>query len=180
MTRKHARDVLKNTYLSDFQRPNLFEIDFQIGSTGTAQNSTLSLATEMIQSVNLPMTIIGQIEIKRMGKRMYIPGEVINSQEVQVSCYSDIDGSVRAFFLNWMKNYFIRMDNKEVVPEKKFATGNTMTIYTLDGMHRKQTVTTLFDVWPKMVGEMSFSHESDNSLSTFPVAFLFSHAEFDN
>jgi len=183
MAYTHALDVLKNKLLSDFQRPNFFEIVFDGFDEGTAklaQREKLELTSNMINGINYPFTTIAPIEIRRMGKVLRIPGEVSNSQEVQLTMNADVEGELRRFFSEWQKNYYISMDSPEFMHEKKFTTKISMEIFPLDGNHRRRSGTKLFNVWPKMVGEMSFSHSTDNEISTFPVTLAFSYAEYRN
>ena len=184
MALKHAADILKNRgYFSDFQRPNFFEVvmsGFNQSGPAMAKNEKVKLTADMIQGITYPMTLINPIEIKRMGKRLQMPGEATNSQEIQLTLNADVEGEIRRFFSEWQKNFYVKMDSPAFSPEHKFTTSVSVDIYTLDGNHNRRSSTKLFNVWPKMIGEMSFSHTTDNEISTFPVTLAFSYSEYRN
>ena len=176
---QHAVDVLRNKALSDFQRPNLFEVEIIFKEESMKSEKTSELLTyEMIQSISIPSTSIQNTEIKRMGRRIFVPGEINNSPEVNLSVYSDVEGKCKKFFSAWQSAYYNSMNSTSKEHIGKYSESADVRIYTLDSYHRRRTVTACINAWPRMIGELSMSNDTENALSTFSVALVFDYSEF--
>jgi len=191
--KRHAVDVLKHSLMQDLQRPNLFEVLIDTNGKNSDNDSTImNLTSNLIVSVSFPSTIIGAVTINRMGRKLIIPGDVQNPADLTISVYADVEGRTRSFFDAWQRAYY-GSDSKngtntggsisktvDYANPLTYAEMGTVTVYALDGNHDRRNRVTMYKVFPRIVGEMQFSHNTENSLTMFSITLAFSYAEYTN
>ena len=164
--KRHVVDIMRE-YFKDIQRPNLFEVKM------TDPSGLESILTHnMIRSVQIPSTSFQTTEITRMGQKVEIPGNV-DYGDLSMTFYIDVEGTVLKFFEKWKETYYDVYLNSRQNPSI-FISGK-IVVYQLNGMHERKIMTTIMNVFPKMIGDIELSHESEDTLSTVNVSFAYSY-----
>lgn len=163
--------------LKDITRPNMFLVS--ISNTPTTAPSPLFAI-----KIDIPSVGLGEIALKRMGKKIVLPGATIDWPDVTATFYDDVDGLHRDFFLNWQQQAFVQPG----ATNNSIFQGNTELDY-LSGVlkiqllnSRKQDIgsTTLYKVWPKIIGQIQLDYGTEDGLNTFDVIFTYSYAQHDS
>ena len=178
-----ASDLLVE--LEDIHRPNHFEVVIKRSYNETikinhieARSNTTTFIPYVIKTIQMPSTIFGDITIKRMGRSFKMPG-AIDFQNVAITMYDDIKSKAREYFTNWMQGYYgVDVDGGVFGGIKEFID-NTIEIKQLNRSWNPISTTTLYNVFPKMVGELSLSHDTADTLSEFSVVVAYSHAQYE-
>lgn len=172
------QDLIKNLMdgVKDISRPNYFEVELSSPSIPTFAAYTLT--RNLIKSIQVPSTSLGSIEIKRMGKKLVLPGSVDHS-DVNLSVFNDIDGEIRNYFLDWQRVY-IKNINEGKFGELKDIINGYVEIYQLDVDHERMQLTILKNAYPRIVGEIEQNHEIEDTLGSFNVTFAYSYSLFSN
>lgn len=169
---QHIVDKLINSKLSDFYRPNYFEVS--INRTTTLDKFVHSL----IQSVSLPSITTGSIPIKRMGKTINIAGNSVDYSDVSTTLYDDTSRMTREYFYNWLQEYYGKPDSGTLGNQHTHTTKAIMSIKQLDRAFNEIATTKLYNIFPTSVGELELSHESEDTVATFTVAYNYSYMEY--
>lgn len=179
--KKHVRELVEQPGF-DFQRPNLFEVEIDINMENVLfkenEDSPYVIAHHLIKDINVPSSSLGTTEIKRMGRRIVLPTEVNFSDDIQIVLLCDIGGKSRVFFQDWQQLYYQHINSPNTSNQGEYITGGGVKIYSLDGLHERTSYTQLYNAFPRLIGEMPFSHDTENTLQIFSVSISFSYAEF--
>jgi len=175
MASKTAIELLRNG-LKDISRPDEFEVEITRANPvgDRANNTVLNLTHDLIRSIQIPATVLGEITISRMGRQLKLPGN-LNSGEVNATFLHDSEGKVKDFFHAWQKDYYGEINGGSFNQAKNFSK-STVTIFQLDGKHEKISKTILNHVWPKTIGEMELNHDSGDQLMQFSIIFAYNYA----
>ncbi len=172
MAIERASDLLQA--LEDIHRPNHFKIVIERHDDVTPA-ATKELMHNIIKTIQIPSTIFGDIIIKRMGRSFKMPGS-IDFQDVTMTLYDDIKSKARDYFTTWMQEYYVLIDGGTFNDIGNYIN-NQIHIHQLDMSWNIMSTTTLYNIYPKMIGELSLSHDSVDVLSEFSVVLAYSHAE---
>lgn len=176
---RHIIDVMLDG-VRDIARPNMFEVEFHTGPNHSqvVEASNLEISQHLVRSLNIPQTNMGDIIIRRMGRRIIMPGS-IDFTDLIISFHNDIRGITRKFLLDWQKNYLSDISGGEFKSVKDFI-GGKVTVYQLDGFHERISKTVCRNAYPKVVGDIDLNHETDDALIAFNGIFTFSFMETSN
>jgi hypothetical protein len=181
---RHITELLQTHGVDDLVRPNFFEVEInRAGNSGArfnavgqglgGSNASLNLTQDFIQKIGVPSTSLGEIIIKRMGRKVVMPGEVTHGDNLLMSVHSDDTGHTRDFFQQWINDY-----SRNVV-EGRFNEihgflQSTIAVYSLNGNLEKRQKFVFRNVYPKLLGDIEFNHETDDQVLVFTVGFGFS------
>ncbi len=170
----HIVDKLYNLISNDLDilRPNRFTVKFN-----RPQNNTLDLVHTLIQSATLPSVTVSNFELRRQGRGLKIPGGV-NFSDVTLTLYDVSDSSIRNYFNEWIQEYTGAYDD-HVFNDVFTFVNNTMTITQLDRDLQSVSNYVLYNVWPSSIGETELSHENNDQIITFTVAFNYNYVEYN-
>lgn len=173
---RHIVDLLKEG-VRDIGRQNLFEIE--LSRPGNAIENTLTITQNLVKSIVIPQTSIGEIVIWRMGRKVVIPGS-IEFQDIVSTFHNDIEGKVRTFILNWQKEYYGNLGGGKFNRDIKFFIGGNVSVFQLDGNHTRVAKTIMRNAYPKVLGEMEYGHDNEDTLSSFNVIWSHSFSQYSN
>lgn len=183
---RHITDLLQSQGFEDFVRPNFFEVEFhkvvsrgRFGIHRRPGNSTLVLTQDFVQKVNIPATNFGEVQIKRMGRKLLMPGELAFGDNLIIGMHSDDKGDTRAFFVDWMESYSRNPVEGKFNDIRKFL-GSTVVVYALNGKLERRQKFVFQNVYPKGVIDIEFSHETDDQVMLFTVSFAYSIQQYSN
>ncbi len=170
--------------LEDIHRPNHFEVTIVRTYNETIQinnksaRETTTFIPYVIKSVVIPSTIFGDITIKRMGRSFKMPG-AMDFQNITMTMYDDIKSKAREYFTNWMQGYYGEEVDGGIFGGIKEFINNTITIKQLNRAWKPISITTMYNAFPQMIGELALSHDTSDALSEFSVVIAYSHAQYE-
>jgi len=175
---KHIVDVLRQGGVKDISRPNMFEVEMLAPVTINPSRKIMRLAQSLVKSVTIPQVVIGDIEQRRMGRKILLPGNVDFSPTVATAYYDDISTDVRHLLLSWQEGYYNDIQNNKVSQMKEFLTGS-VKIFQLDNKHERISETIMKYAYPKFIGEIELNHDTEDTLNSFNVIWGFSYVKFN-
>jgi hypothetical protein len=172
-------DYLK-THFRDFARSNLFKVEFNLPpALQDSYNFICKEATNRVEmtakSINIPAWDVSKQEIKRMGQRLILPA-TMNTGECQGTFFSDDNYSQRKFLHSWFNHIIYDYDTNSYRRMTNLIPC-TMRVYQLDNKFNVVFGIQLNHCFPTSIGEIQFSHDSENQVTEFPVTFAYSTYE---
>jgi len=125
-----------------------------------------------IKSATFPSTQINIIPLQRMGRTLWLPGDM-EFGDLQVTFVVDTDYDIYRYFAMWM-NLLNRPDSNIRGSDGNSLRGSA-TLYQLDGQLEKIFKFQFFHLYPKMIGDMTLDSDSENALTTLTVTFAYSY-----
>ena len=167
--------------LKDYARPNRVEIEIHglpehLDLSGNNSIDNLGIISSTLKDTTFPAADIGEIVISRMGKRIVYPGDRAYS-EIEATFKMPLDYNIYEIMVAWNKS----IQNFEAEMDMDFDNfrGKSVVLKQLSHMdHSVISEWELFNAWPRTIGAISFSMESENSLVEFPITFAYSHYTF--
>ena len=157
----HVIDVLKNN-VRDIARSNRFEVTLNRKGNGQGKDvDKLNITQNLIRSVEVPATTIDDVIIKRMGRKIVMPGAVDFAQNLLMNIHNDVDGKTRKYIQSWQEDYYGKIGAglfNEVGP---FLQG-TVDVYQLDNQNRRTAKFTFSHAYPKTFGGADLNNENDD------------------
>lgn len=175
---RHIIDVLRTSQLTDFHRPNMFEVDF-LPPLGAVDVSNLFLTQNLVKGITLPSTSVQDMEIRRMGRKLSIP-VATQFDRVSVTLRDDEGGKVRNFFNQWQRNHYGDIESGVFNPNLKHLISGEVHIYQLNSLHERTNKIVVKHAHPSLLGEMELNHDTEDSTSDFSVTILFAYALYSN
>lgn len=163
--------------IKDIARPNMFEVEFK--HTELNGNPYLTIVNEMVRTVEAPSISIGEIIVRRMGRRLILPGTISFSDFI-MSLHNDVEGKIRNFFLQWQKGYYGNLNEGTFTSSVAEYIKGEVVIYQLDGNHERKVKTVLKKAYPKLLGTVEYSHDQEDALGSFSVGFSYSYIQISN
>lgn len=179
-TRKAFHVDYLTTHFRDFARSNLFKVEFNLSPEIQNKYDYISISnnekTEFTaKTFNIPAYDMGKHEIKRMGQRIILPS-TMNTGECQATFYCDDNYTQRKYLLSWFRTHVYDYDRNTY---RKVASlhSSKITVYQLDNQFNIVMGFRLNHAWPTSIGEIQFSHDSENQITEFPATFAYSTYE---
>lgn len=170
-TQKHIVDLLLSG-ITDFHRGNMFEVELQ--PLPDLPNQILT--SNMIKQVTIPSINQPDIEIKRMGQKVAIPGGV-EFDKLAMTLRDDEESKIREYFIKWQERYHRNLPDGDFNPNIHGLIQGKVVIYQLGSKHQRTTRITAFHAWPMTVGDIDLSHDNEDTISEFNVQFAYSYAK---
>ena len=166
-------DFLKSKF-RDMARPNQFRISIFPPEVLRLDwdNDLMVLA----KSAAFPSIEISDYEYSRAGKVLHIPTNKVNYGDMNITFYNDIDFSIRTMLQQWQR-YALLNWNENVGSVPSMALQGLVTIFQFDASHRCTYAVQCDNAWPKMIGDISLSHDDTDTAETFNVQFVYTEQE---
>jgi len=159
--------------IDDFARPNLFEVFIETGKNNLEQSESdsLSITHNLIRSINIPQVSISDIIIKRMDRKITLPGS-IDYGDINITLALDDTGFTRRFLTEWHKKYIGNARDGVFGDPINYVSG-TITIYQLNGKQERTNTTRFDNAFLKTIGEIAYNHEAEDQILIYNVIFGF-------
>lgn len=175
----HVVDLLKQG-ITDFHRPNMFEVELLPPETTLVRkfNPITTLTANMIKSIKWPGISIEETQIKRMGFTVVIPtGVTFGANKIEMNLRDDEESKLRQFFLNWQRHHYKDLVSGEFEPNIASLIKGRIHIFQLGSFHQRTTKITMFNVWPSEIGDFDLNHESEDAILDFNVQLSYSYSK---
>lgn len=157
--------------LGSGHRSNQFKVSVALPSAyikGDAQK-TLEF---ICYAASVPAQGIGNIEVNFRGLVANYAGDPEKADTWKISCYNPTSFNLRKSFIAWRRAYQAEgttsgLDEMPMVSADLYLLGK-------NGNYLYQT--TLYNVWPRTIGEIQLSWENQNQLSTFECDLSYDYA----
>jgi len=173
---QHIIDVLKDG-VRDISRPNFFEIE--LNRPSGRDTSSLTITQNLIRSVDVPSLAMGDIIIRRIGRKITLPGAIDFAQDLLINIHHDVNGLTRSYIANWQKDYIGKIGVGTHEDVHDFVLGN-VHVYQLDGQHKRVAKYTFRNAYPKTLGSLDLSHENEDQTLNYLTGFAFSMYQYSN
>jgi len=165
------------SHFRDFARSNSFKVEFLLNREIASKSQFLSndnnVKTEfMAKTFNIPAYDMGKHELKRMGQRIVLPA-TMNTGECQATFYCDDNYTQRKYLLSWFRSHVYDND-RNIYKKVDYLKSSKIFVYQLDNQFNVVMGIRLNHAWPTSIGEIQFSHDSENQITEFPVTFAYS------
>jgi len=152
-------------------RANKYRLSFAWpqGVTGV---STLSEVDVICKAAVAPQRELGVIELWNQGRKLVIPGDTAFDNTWSVDFYADESHTLRYDMVKWQvacDNFHKNIHSGK--PEMIFAD---LRVEQLDSFGKVTAQYTLHNCFPTVVGEISYSDDSENTPVEFNVTFSYS------
>ena len=158
-------------------RANRFKVTMTFPSDLNGSEDASSAMSFLCSSAQLPGQTIGEIQVPFRGRNLYVAGDR-TFEAWTVTCYNDIEFSVRNMFEMWMNKINKMSDNSGTsTPSGYQSTASVMQLnqagtgimtYTFQGM------------WPTTLGNIDVSYETTDAIETFDCTFRYNYFEAAN
>ena len=162
----------------DFSRPNMYRMEIELGSGRFyefTKDKNVSKVEMLAKSANMPNYEISKLEIRRMGVKIPLPASQ-SYGELQTVFISDDAQTQRKFLHAWMKHFVYDSDNNTYRKNANLLQNN-IYLYQLDNNFEAVFGIKLEMCWPSLIGEIQYSHDSENQIVEFPVTFSYTSYE---
>lgn len=121
----------------------------------------------------IPEQALGNIPVNFRGLVANYAGDPVQADTWSVSCYNPTSFNLRKSLIAWKRAYqeegaTIGLDDMPMTVADVYLLGkNNNYLYQ----------TTLYNVWPRTIGQIDLSWDNQNQISTFECAFSFDYAK---
>ena len=131
----------------------------------------------LISATNLPGMTIGEVAVPFRGRNLYIAGDR-TFEAWPVTCYNDIEFSVRNMFEMWMNMINKMSDNSGTSTPSGYQS--SATVSQLNQAGTAIMAYTFQGCWPQSLGQIDVSYESADTIETYDVTLRFNYFEAAN
>jgi len=118
-----------------------------------------------------PQKEIGMIEVWNQGRKLVIPGDTAFDNSWNVDFYLTENHALRVDMLKWQQAADNFHRNKHAGnPSEVFSH---VKVEQLDSDGKPSAIYTLHNVWPQVVGEVSYGDDSSDTPAEFSVTFAY-------
>ena len=170
-------DTFKNKLTGGGARANSFKVDMKFPGGLTGAGDATENMEFLCSAAQLPGQTIGEIQVPFRGRNLYVAGDR-TFEAWTVTCYNDIEFSVRNMFEMWMNMINKMSDNSGTsTPSGYQASASVMQLnqagtgimtYTFQGM------------WPTTLGNIDVSYETTDAIETYDVTLRYNYFEAAN
>ena len=124
-------------------------------------------------AASVPQEAIQNIQVNFRGLVANYAGDPEPSDTWKISCYNPTSFNLRKSFIAWRRAYQVEGTTKgldEIVM-------TTADIYLLGKNSNELYQTTLYNVWPRTIGEIAVTWENQAQISTFDCDLSFDYAK---
>lgn len=121
---------------------------------------------------SVPAQALGSIPVNFRGLVANYAGDPVPPEDWQVTCYNPTSFNLRKSMINWKRAYQVEGATAGL---DEIATTEA-AIYLLGKNNNYLYETTLYNVWPKTIGQIELSWENQNQISTFDCTFSYDYA----
>lgn len=158
--------------LGSGHRSNQFKVSVTLPSAyikGDAQK-TLEF---ICYASTIPEQALNNIAVNFRGLVANYAGDPVAADTWSVSCYNPTSFNLRKTLIAWKRAYQEEgtthgLDNMPMT---------TADVYLLSKNSNYLYQTTLYNIWPRTIGQIDLSWETQNQISTFECAFSFDYAK---
>ena len=120
---------------------------------------------------SIPEQALGNIQVNYRGLVANYAGDPVPAETWTVSCYNPTSFNLRKSLIAWKRAYQ-EEGTTHGLDEIVMATAD---IYLLGKNNNYLYQTTLYNVWPRTIGEIALSWDTQNQLSTFDCQFSYDY-----
>lgn len=120
---------------------------------------------------SIPDQALGNIEVNFRGLVANYAGDPEKADIWTVSCYNPTSFNLRKTLVAWKRAY----QEEGTTNGTDEITMTTADIYLLSKTGNYLYQSTLYNVWPRKIGQVELSWETQNQLSTFDVDFSYDY-----
>lgn len=157
--------------LANGHRINQFQIIVTLPTnyiTGDAQNSFEFLAFASA----IPEQGLGSIDMNFRGLTAHVAGDPVPFPDWTVSIYNSRSFDIRKTLIKWKRDY--SKEGKVAGNELMELTTADVYAITKNNVHLYET--TIYNLWPKVIGQIELNMDTTNSVSKFDCTFSADYA----
>lgn len=122
-------------------------------------------------ATSVPEQALGVIPVNFRGLVANYAGDPVAAETWQVSCYNPTSFNLRKSLIAWKRAYQ-EEGTTNGLDEIDLATAD---VYLLGKTGNYLYQSTLYNVWPRTIGEIALSWDNQNQLSTFDCQFSYDY-----
>jgi len=124
-------------------------------------------------SASVPEQALGNIPVNFRGLVANYAGDPVAADTWEVSCYNPTSFNLRKSLIAWKRAYQEEgtTNGLDEIPM------TTADVYLLGKSGKDLYQTTLYNIWPRSIGQIELSWETQNQISTFACQFSYDYAK---
>jgi hypothetical protein len=165
--------------IQNIARPNRFMVEFHLSPELSAASPDLLRGVQFhVQSAKIPERNVGEIPIPFHGMSLKLPGDY-QHDDLTITFLNQLDWKVRNFFESWNEQLHSVKDSLNTSAYGiNVLQGSFIIVHQLGNFEEQVTARYKYmNVFPKNVGEIALSMDTNDSPETYDVIWSYTHFE---
>jgi hypothetical protein len=165
-----VENIVSNILDNSFLTTNRYVAEFRLPKVMADENPIMPNMMIRCMSVTIPGRNISTTGYRIYGPARQMPYEILYGGEITLNYILSRDMTERRFFEKWMGSVVNNNDYKLGYYDDYVGT---LAVHVLDKSDQVAYVSLVEEVYPKMIGDLSFANDRENEYLTQEITFGF-------